>query len=81
MKPKRIHVTFRKLGREGALGLSYGNGKIEADPRQDSREMMDTLIHECLHELFRELSEETVAASASSIATVLWKCGYRRIHK
>lgn len=78
---KRIKVHVRKLGREGALGLSYGDGNIEVDPRQDSREFMDTLIHECLHELFPEASEEKVTAAGTTIAAVLWKMRYRRIER
>ena len=53
-------VIYRKLGRTkpkieryGYSRTSYGEwvrGKVYIDPRQDADEMLDTLVHELLHE-------------------------------
>jgi len=84
----RIKVVERKLGRHcHAKGMKMfgqawvGDGLIEIDPRQSPKERMDTLIHECLHLLYPEESEEAVSSAGSSIAAVLWRDGYRRIEK
>lgn len=79
MVRKRIRVVERKLGREGAVGLSYGDGVIEVDPRQCPFDYLDTLIHECLHEVFPDKPEEDVYPAATAIAKVLWKQGFRRV--
>ena len=41
------------------------------------RVRLDTVIHELLHALHPELSEEVVTDSAAALAKVLWKLGYR----
>jgi len=51
---------------------------IEIDPRQYPKDYMDTLIHECLHELFPNKSEKVILRAATSITNVLWRLGYRR---
>ena len=79
MARKRIKVTERKLGRSGALGLYYSDGRMEIDPRQDSREYLDTLIHEALHARFPWMTEEEVIVSANVISDIVWKQNFRRI--
>ena len=78
-RPKRIKLVLRKLGRESAVGLSYGNGLIEIDPRQTPQDLMDTIIHECLHECFDSMSEEDVENAATTIMRVLWRQNYRKV--
>ena len=43
----------------------------------DTMEELDVIIHEIIHACFFDMSEEAVDESASSIATVLWKLGWR----
>ena len=82
---KRITVVERKLGKERAQGLAYydyyGEGKslIEIDPRQNSKEYLDTLIDEALHTIFPDMKEKKVASIAGRLTRVLWRQGYRRI--
>lgn len=71
-------VTERKLGREKALGQEC-HGFIEIDPRQSEHEYLDTLIHECLHAHFPDLTEQQVVKIANSLTKILWKAKYRRI--
>lgn len=78
----RVRIIERKLGREKALGLAYqGIGIVEIDPRQCERERLDTLVHELLHLLEPEWTEERVEASAAWLAQILWRQGYRRIRE
>lgn len=42
------------------------------------REELDTWIHEILHYVFPNVSEDDVALAASKIAAILWEAGYRR---
>lgn len=39
---------------------------------------LDTILHELLHAVLWDLSEETVEECGTDIARVLWKLGYRR---
>jgi hypothetical protein len=75
-KPK---IKEKKLGREKALGQCFSDGLIEIDPRQDSKEYLFTLIHECCHYHFPELTEEQVVKIENSIGQVIWDKNYRRI--
>jgi len=69
----------KKLGRTGAWGLCYDDGKIEIDPRLASKDYLDTLIHELLHHHFPDLEEEDVETIATRITSEIWKAGYRRM--
>jgi len=79
---KKIKVVVKKLGREGAFGQAdFDTGVIEVDPRQDSKEMLDTIVHETLHLLNRSWKESRIKKQTKSIARALWKSGYRRIYE
>ena len=39
---------------------------------------LDTIIHECLHGCFWDMDEDAVSESATSIARVLWRLGWRK---
>ena len=78
--PARVRIIEKKLGRERALGQAWaGLDVIEIDPRQDERERLDTLIHELLHVMMPEWSEETVVEAAKWLSRHLWKQRYRRM--
>ncbi len=77
---RRVKVVERKLGRENALGLCYKQlGLIEIDPRQASKEYLDTLIHELLHAYFPQAAEWRIEEVAHRITEVLWKHNFRRL--
>ena len=42
-------------------------------------DMMDTIIHELIHAIRPELSEEAVLETATTIAKALWKLKYRKM--
>ena len=85
------NFTFRPLGKERPshrpgckteFGYCWkGYGDIHVDPRQPEYEMIDTVVHELLHDTFTFLDEPTVEAAGTRIGAALWKLGYRRIIK
>ena len=68
---KPIIVRYQKLGRERVLGLAdLDTHEIIVDPRQPSKELLGTLLHECIHLLADDLGnpdwpEERVIESVS----------------
>jgi len=42
-------------------------------------DLMDTVIHEVLHAIRPELSEEAVLETATTVAKALWKLNYRKM--
>lgn len=88
IRAKKI-LKFRVLNKkinetDGTVGQCWpgaGDHIIEIDPRQCPSEYLDTLIHEALHELFPKTKEKKILNSATSIAKLLWRLGYRRVGK
>lgn len=85
---RKIKLRERKLGREGAHGLSWGpeeelskRNTIEIDPRQSARSRMNTILHEGLHQLDDRLTEKGVRKFAAFLSDLLHRDGYRRIMK
>lgn len=86
---KKVKVKFRKLGKkkpDGKNTTPFGmcnkeTKLVEVDPRQSEEELMDTLIHECIHASYPYLEECAVHSGSSTVATILWEMGYRRIRK
>ena len=77
---KKIQGGYKLKKNQFVFGrIKYWEGLIEVDPRQNSEEMMDTLIHECLHWINPEWSERQVKNSAGLISEVLWGLKFRRI--
>ena len=42
-------------------------------------DLMDTIIHEVVHAVRPELSEEAVIETANAISKALWKLNYRKL--
>lgn len=86
-----IKIVERRLGGHKALGLYWyqqnSDGSrdkrftpiIEIDPRQAPKEELDTVLHESLHHVCPELTEEQVVAAAADMTQILWGIGYRRV--
>jgi hypothetical protein len=75
---KPLRIIERKLGRERALGQCDGD-LVEIDPRQCSRERLDTVLHETMHFALPEAREPDVRRAANLLATALWRDRWRRI--
>jgi len=75
---KQPKVIRRKLGREASWG-SYCDGVIEIDDRLKGKQEFTILVHEYLHHIQPELSEEEVIRVSESLVPFLWKQGYRKV--
>jgi hypothetical protein len=51
---------------------------ISIDPHLAPRHRMEILIHEVLHALDNDLTEDAVTEQSQTIAAALWRDGYRR---
>lgn len=71
-------VIQRKLGREKADGL-YCDNVIEIDPTLPPMRYLIVLVHEYLHHIQPEWSEEKVDAEGEALGRFLWKQGYRKV--
>jgi len=76
---KTISIIRRKLGREKADGLTMGDGKVYIDIRQSGANELDTVLHELLHHVCPDFSEESVAERAAMMARSMWKDNWRRV--
>jgi len=56
---------------------TYQRSMVIAQSRE-SRDRLDTFIHETLHASAKDLPEAEVARIAADIAAVLWRAGYRK---
>lgn len=80
VKTTKVKVIEKKLGKQRAFGQYY-DGIVEIDPRLESFDYLDTLIHEMLHHHFPEATEEEILEIATKIATQIWAKDYRRLAK
>ena len=79
---KKIKVKEKKLGRQGAVGLAYADEiEIVIDKRQDSKNYLDTLLHEMLHCFAPRWGEKRVTETANEMTRVIWDKNFRRIEK
>lgn len=84
-KAKQTKVVEMKLGRHTKDGYNVygyallGRNKILIDPRQKGRSYMDTIIHEKLHLLFPDWSENKIIKASRELSTLLWNQSYRRV--
>jgi hypothetical protein len=77
---KPIRVVERKLGKNKCVGVFWPHRNlVEIDPRQSSKEYLNTLVHELLHAACPEMTEEGVIRVANLVARHLWKQKYRKI--
>lgn len=52
--------------------------KVLIDCRLKGRALLETELHEGLHQSVPDLSEDTVTSTARDLARILWALGYRR---
>ena len=78
----KIKVIDKKLGRQKAVGQAYTDARvIEVDPRQRSKNYLDTLIHEMLHVYCPDWSESKVTKTANEMTDIIWQKNFRRIKR
>jgi hypothetical protein len=81
LRGRRYKLAFTKLRNKDFIGQcdapSARGKRIVIDSGLQGQLRLDTIIHELLHGLYWELSEEAVDGAATDIAAVLWRLGYR----
>ncbi len=82
MDSDNVKIVHRKLGKEKAYGIAYAEkNKIEIDPRQRPKTLLDTYIHEFFHIRFPDWSETKIRREARSLTKFLWSLKYRQINE
>lgn len=75
-------IRFRHKRNKGCWGRAFtASWTIELDPELEDRTHMDIALHEGLHCLFPDLSEEAVNQAGITLADLLWRLGYRRLEE
>jgi len=54
------------------------NDRIILDKKLKGKKHLEIIIHEKLHMLFPDLTEEVITKKARELCQVLWKDGYRK---
>lgn len=75
----KIKVIHKKLGREKAYGMADSDGTVYIDPRLKGKKHLEIVLHECLHILYPEDSEEAIVDKSVTLCKILWKDGYRKV--
>jgi len=76
----KIKVVYSKLGRDGVWGYAHGdNNSIELDTRLKGKKHLEILVHESLHIIHPEMTENEVEIKSITLTNLLWKEGYRRV--
>lgn len=74
-KKRTIRVVYTKIITN--WGYSTGKFKIEIDKTLKGRKLLEILLHECVHELWPEATEEEVEYKSAVLARTLWAQGFR----
>lgn len=92
----RPRIVYRRLGKKppsharrgthfgewrGNINFKPVGGQIALDPRQPEEELLDTAVHELLHDACPYLEEYAVEVYGTHIADALWKMGWRLTKK
>jgi hypothetical protein len=71
-------VRIRHKRNPGVWGLAFPHEwRIELDPELDDKTLLDIAIHETVHVVAPDLSEECVDRIGRQCADVLWRLGFR----
>lgn len=76
---KRIKIIYGKLGRHKAWGQAHSEGLVEIDIRAKGRKRLELIIHECLHLLYPDNSEQEIIEKSIVLTKTLWHENYRQI--
>lgn len=76
---KRIKIKYKKLGKQKVWGLAHSDGIVEIDERLKGRKKMEIIIHEVMHLLNPDDSEEEIVRKSVLLTNTLWHEKYRMI--
>ena len=54
---------------------------IWINPRLKGKTRLETIVHECIHAEFPDMSEDQVESAGTNIGRLLWRLGYRQEDK
>ena len=79
---RRWKIKFVNRLAKGTFGDCQDSKKaseriIRVKKSQKEEDVLDTLIHEMLHAIFPQLTEDTVYDAANDLSRTLYKLGYR----
>lgn len=75
----KIKVKYKSLGKHKVWGFSDSAGFVELDIKLKGKKHLEILIHECLHLLYPEDSEEEIVKKSVILCQTLWAEKYRRV--
>jgi hypothetical protein len=75
----RIRVKYKKLGKQRVWGFADSAGFIELDTKLRGKKHLEILIHECLHLLYPNDSEEEIVKKSVTLCNTLWHEKYRKV--
>jgi hypothetical protein len=75
----KIRIKYRKLGKEKVWGVAHSDGLIEIEERLKGKKHLEIVVHEVLHLLFPEASEDEIVKKSVALTKILWKENYRRV--
>ena len=77
-KTRKLKVVYKDLRKFKVWGFATPGGAIEIDRAAKGVKHLEIIIHEALHILAPDLSEDAVKDKAAIITRTLWGEGYRR---
>ncbi len=73
-------VIYKKLGRNRVWGFADPDKQIvEIDPRAKGKKHLEILVHESLHLLLPDYTEEAIVRISVKLTNTLWREEYRRV--
>jgi len=76
----KIKVIHRKLGKHMAYGLAHQEtNTVEIDSTLPPKKKLEIMIHEPLHIICPEMSEEQVTKIGKQLGKFLWENNYREV--
>ena len=67
------------MGKQKAWGLADSDGLVFLDSRLKGKKALEILLHECLHLLYVDDSEEEIIKKSVILTNTLWHEKYRKI--
>lgn len=75
---KGFKVVYRKLKKVWGYS-NLDTNTIELNEKLTGKKHMEILIHECVHLLWPDASEEEVEEKSIAITNTMWRENYRRV--
>lgn len=76
---KRIKIKYAKLGKQKVWGFAHSDGLVEIDEKLKGKKHLEILLHECLHLLYPNDSEDEIVKKSVILTNTLWGEKYRRV--